>query len=60
MDKSIYRWSLSLECCSYYDASGRSMGISYGARVGEDLCPGVYFLCPKQNPGHIVRIVKVR
>jgi len=43
-----------------YDISGRKVGIYRGARVGDGLTPGVYFLKPESGDATLLRIVKVR
>jgi len=50
-----------------YDSSGRRVGTYLGARIGQGLPPGVYFLAPVRSAGHPegqakkrIEIVKVR
>jgi len=45
---------------SLYDVSGRKVGVFKGARVGEGLAPGVYFLRPSDQNGKPLRVVKIR
>ena len=43
-----------------YDALGRRVGSCFGAKVGANLTPGVYFLRVAEREGHLVRIAKIR
>ncbi len=48
------------ERASVYDASGRRVGVYQGAKLGEDLEPGVYFVRPAEQVASPLRIVKTR
>jgi hypothetical protein len=43
-----------------YDVSGRRVGTYPGAKVGEGLRPGVYFLKREGEEEEVVRVVKIR
>ena len=43
-----------------YDISGRRVGTYRGARIGQDVGPGVYFVRAKGETGITARVVKVR
>jgi len=43
-----------------HDASGRRVGICRGAKLGENLEPGVYFVRPAGQKAALLRVVKIR
>jgi hypothetical protein len=50
----------SPERFALYDISGRLVGTYRGARIGEGLAPGVYFIRALEGKAGLARVVKVR
>jgi hypothetical protein len=45
---------------TFYDVSGRRVGVYRGDRIGEGLRAGVYFVRAEKGDGRPVRVVKVK